>query len=269
MESLMDTMLHELCHNVFTDHNEKFYGLFDEVKRDWELLSSKGYQGEGFFSQGQRLGSGHMFYKPNSAIATTASDRRRIKDVAEGRGITIGAEGRRSGGGPQTITVQEGRRLAEGGNINQDADPRQLAAMAALKRARDKDQQRCGARQPGAIMKREYERAQRDGTKTLAPDIDKVIPVHNLSDASSTTAKSLGPSTNGLQSHWACLRCTFLNPPLYLSCQICQEERKLGDMPNNHISIPDEFAVSWDCQVCTFKNEDVKDGKCVVCGTEI
>ena len=45
METLMDTMLHELAHNVFSEHEKPFYGLFEEIKGEWELLSSKGYQG--------------------------------------------------------------------------------------------------------------------------------------------------------------------------------------------------------------------------------
>jgi len=285
---LMDTMLHELCHNVHMDHNDQFYELLDQVKRDWEVLSSKGYQGEGFFSPGQRLGSGHVFYKPNTDVATTAADRRRIKDVVErsGKGIIVGTEGRRVGGQDvpvqREIPVTAGRRLGEGGEaITHDLDPRQLAAMAAVQRAKDlkaRDQKRCGAKQPGVDMRREYERAQSQSTTTLAKDIRKVVEVddmkmYDLEDIprvrdSSSTTDGFRPSMNSFQSDWACEACTFLNPPLYLSCQICQAERKLGDTLEL-IDIPDEFAVSWDCQVCTFKNENVKEGKCVICGTEI
>ena len=126
----MDTMLHELVHNVYSEHDEPFYGLLEEVKREWELLSSKGYQGEGFFSKGQRLGSGPTLYKPS--IAVTAADRRSIKDAAERRaaGVIVGPNGRRLGG---DHGGGEGRRL--GGVDIEEISPRQLAAMAAEQRA--------------------------------------------------------------------------------------------------------------------------------------
>jgi DNA-dependent metalloprotease WSS1 len=313
MEMLMDTILHELCHNVHMDHDDKFYELLEQVNRDWELLSSKGYQGEGFFSKGQRLGSGHAFYKPNTktSIATTAADRRKVKDAAErrGKGIFVGSEGRRleqevtkkqdvvvqpfvpvglNSPVQQEISVQRtiavlgGRTLGDGEEgVNHDLDPRQLAAMAAVQRARDlkaRDQKRCGARQSDGVMRREAEKAQRESTTTLAKDIGKVVHVgdlkqYDLQDVpaiskSGVVTNGVGSSMNGFQSYWACTICTFLNPPLYLSCQVCQAERKMGDNLNS-VDIPDDFAVSWDCRICTFKNENVKEGKCMVCGTEI
>src|SRR5579859_3013951 len=92
----MDTMLHELVHNVHGEHDKQFYALLEEITKEWELLSSKGYKGEGFFSQGQRLGKGHLFYKPS--VAASAADRRRIRDAVERRerGVNIGP-GRRLG----------------------------------------------------------------------------------------------------------------------------------------------------------------------------
>src|SRR5213083_932152 len=35
METLMDTMLHELVHNVHLEHDKSFYALLEEVTRDW------------------------------------------------------------------------------------------------------------------------------------------------------------------------------------------------------------------------------------------
>jgi DNA-dependent metalloprotease WSS1 len=272
METLMDTMLHELAHNVFSEHEKPFYGLFEEIKREWELLSSKGYQGEGFFSPGQRLGSGSGVNK--SFIAATAADRRRIKEAAQRRaeGIIVGPVGRRLGGG------DNGRRLG-GGEIIEDIDPRQLAAMAAEQRARD--QTRCGASQAGADMRRETERAQREGTSTQAQDFIDLNDLKNydledvpeLAGPPLTNDFSRSPPTSSIKnpflSDWNCQQCTFQNPPLYLSCQICQTERKLRDGPGNYIDLREEFGISWDCQACTFKNENVTDEKCIICGTEI
>ena len=288
----MDTMLHELAHNVHTEHDQHFYALLDEIKRDWGMLSAEGYQGEGFFSQGQRLGSGNVFYKPSIAVSTT--DRRLIKDAAERRakGIVVRPEGRRLGSDQvvpdQAIPSQEGRRLG-GGTEREDVeeiDPRKLAAMAAERRARD--QRRCGAKQAGDQMRKETEKAQREGTTTQAKDIGKVIDLNDLQDYDLDGISDLprpehhpygfndpAPTTsrdNPFLSDWICKQCTFQNPPLYLSCQICQTERKLNDETHNYIDLAhthaQDLGTSWDCQLCTFRNENVTDGKCMVCGTE-
>ena len=270
----MDTMLHELAHNVYSEHDKPFYGLLEEIKREWELLSSKGYQGEGFFSQGQRLGSGHTWYKPS--IAATAADRRRIKDAADRRaaGVIVGPNGRRLGG---DHGVGEGRRL--GGVEIEEISPRQLAAMAAEQRARD--QKRCGAKQAGADMRRETERAQREGTTTQAQDIGKAIDLNDLQDYDLEDIPTVPPTMNEFVtsptptmnnlflSDWNCQLCTFRNPPMYLSCKLCQTERKLEASTDDIVDLTEEFGVSWECQACTFANENNTDGKCVICGTEI
>jgi len=301
----MDTMLHELCHNVHSEHDKQFYGLLDQVKREWEMLSSRGYQGEGFFSQGQRLGTGHLFYKPSISTAASAEDRKRIKSAAERRakgdmfigqgrrlgdggvisGTGIPARPAESGGG--VPSAPGGRRLGrlgvdEGDIFELDIDPKQLAAMAAERRARD--QKRCGAKHAGADMRRETERAQREGTTTQAGDIGNVINLDDLEDydlrdvpvapTPAAHTKPAAPTSVGglLSSDWTCQKCTMVNPPLYLSCQVCHTERKLGDAgvePGGYIDLTEEFAVSWDCKLCTFRNEKVTDGKCTVCGTEI
>jgi DNA-dependent metalloprotease WSS1 len=317
MHVLMDTMLHELCHNVHSEHDKQFYGLLDQIKQEYEMLSSKGYQGEGFFSQGQRLGTGHVFYKPSISTVASADDRKRIKSAAErrARGDMFTGQGRRLGdGGPITngerprpaepvgVATAGGRRLGrlgvdEGEIFELDIDPKQLAAMAAQRRAND--QKSCGAKQAGADMRRETERAQREGTTTQAGDLGNIIDLDDLQDydlgdipaapTPPTHSRSPPPAKSGdsfnssqrlpststgatLNSDWTCQKCTLQNPPLYLSCQACQTERKLEDeetMGNNYIDLTEEFAVSWDCKLCTFKNENVTDGKCVVCGTEI
>jgi len=313
----MDTMLHELCHNVHSEHDKQFYGLLDEIKREYEMLSSKGYQGEGFFSRGQRLGTGHVFYKPSISTVASADDRKRIKNAAErrARGDMFTGQGRRLGDGgviaggerprsadPVGVPTVGGRRLGrlgadEGEIFELDIDPKQLAAMAAQRRAND--QNTCGAKQAGADMRRETERAQREGTTTQAGDLGNIIDLDDLQDydlgdipaarTPPTYSRSPPPSKSGdsfnssrqlpstsggstLKTDWTCQKCTLQNPPLYLSCQLCHTERKLGEEPmtgNNFIDLTEGFAVSWDCKLCTFKNENVTDGKCMVCGTEI
>ena len=278
----METMLHELVHNVFSEHDKSFYSLLDELKKEWELLSSKGYQGEGFFSQGQKLGSGHMFYKPSMAVS--AADKKQIKLAAErrARGEIVSREGKKLGG-----SGEEGRIL--GGETIEEVDPRHLAAIAAQERA--SDQKRCGAKHPTDEMKRETERAHREGTTIQVKDIGNVIDLNDIQNydlddldlleipqipeppAPATTRntgyfKAVNTKDSVFLQDWTCSRCTFMNPRLFLSCEICQSERSIQGT-GEFIDLAEEFGISWDCRACTFKNENVLDGKCFVCGTEV
>jgi DNA-dependent metalloprotease WSS1 len=253
----MDTMLHELVHNVYGEHDEDFYGLLKEVTAEWELLTSKGYQGEGFFSKGRKLGEGHTFYKPSTSISE--AERRRIREVVEGRGgRTIGPGHRLKGPEPGSLNgfddTYGGRRLGLPDETLQDLSPRQLAAIAAEQRALD--QRRCGAKLFGGDMTRERERAERDGRRTRAVDLPVLNDLQNY---------DLG---DGDGDRWSCSRCTMKNPPLYLSCQVCQMERTLG--PGTGSAVVDltvEDKLYWDCRACTFRNENIMEGKCVICGT--
>ena len=203
-------------------------------------------------------------------LTRTAAERR-------ARGIIVGSNGRQLGGNDKEVKVDENSRRL-GGEIIEEISPRQLAAMAAEQRAGD--QKRCGAKQAEADMRRETERAQREGTTTQAKDIGNVIDLNDLKnyDLEDIFGMSATSSSNRLptpqstvndtfQSDWNCRSCTFQNPPLYLSCMVCQAEREATTAETEN-SIEDDFGVSWECRLCTFKNENT-DGMCIICGLEI
>lgn len=60
IEQVIDTMLHELSHNVWGEHDANFHRLWDELRDELETLIRKGYTGEGFLSEGKRLGGGRL-----------------------------------------------------------------------------------------------------------------------------------------------------------------------------------------------------------------
>jgi DNA-dependent metalloprotease WSS1 len=266
MEMLMDTMLHELSHNIHGDHDQQFYKLFEELKDEWRLLTSKGYRGEGFFSQGQRLGTGHAFYKPRTALG--GLERRRVKDALERkeRGIVVGPNGRRLGDGPDLNNTETGKRLG-GTDLIAELTPRELAAIAAEQRSMD--QNRCGAKQLDKDMKRERERAARESTRTRAQDLPVIDDLGNyeLDDIVNGLSIASAPSQSsaGSLGDWYCNRCTVKNPPLYLSCSICSAERKLGSDEGSFIDLTAEEPFTWECEACTFMNEN-GNGTCSICG---
>jgi len=91
LEQVVDTMLHELCHNVISPHNAEFHALWDQLRKEQEALVSKGYTGEGFLSQGHQLGGRRVPRDEARRIARAAAEKRR----------TLGAgSGQRLGGAP-------------------------------------------------------------------------------------------------------------------------------------------------------------------------
>ena len=60
LDQTIDTMLHELAHNVWGDHDGNFHRLWDELRNEQETLMRKGYTGEGFLSAGRQLGGGRV-----------------------------------------------------------------------------------------------------------------------------------------------------------------------------------------------------------------
>ncbi|KAK5824294.1 hypothetical protein PVK06_019065 [Gossypium arboreum] len=116
-DQVLDTMLHELCHNTHGPHNASFCKLWDELRKECEELMSKGITGtgEGFDLLGRRLG-GFSRHPPLSSLRQTASA------AAENRARL----GSLSPSGP--------KRLGGDSTIRDALSPIQSAAMAAERR---------------------------------------------------------------------------------------------------------------------------------------
>ncbi|USW54663.1 Putative Zinc finger, RanBP2-type, WLM domain-containing protein [Septoria linicola] len=100
-EECVDTMLHELSHNVWGAHDSNFHKLWDELRDEHEVLVRKGYTGEGFLGGGNRLGGTEAgFGRPQ----LPAHELRRLaRESAQKRAQqgTLGAgSGQRLGGNP-------------------------------------------------------------------------------------------------------------------------------------------------------------------------
>ncbi|XP_060209089.1 DNA-dependent metalloprotease WSS1-like isoform X2 [Lycium barbarum] len=117
---VLDTMLHELCHNAHGPHNASFYKLWDELRKECEDLINKGISGtgEGFDLHGKRLGGLHPQPSLSSlrqTAAAAAENRARLKSLLPS--------------GP--------RRLGGDHSIKSALTPIQAAAMAAERRLQD------------------------------------------------------------------------------------------------------------------------------------
>ncbi|KAK5736123.1 hypothetical protein LTR17_007645 [Elasticomyces elasticus] len=97
-EEVVDTMLHELSHNVWGEHDSNFHKLWDELRDEHEALVRKGYTGEGFLSEGHRVGgSRHGSVPPPHEMRrlARASAEKRSAQGKLGKG-----SGQRLGGAP-------------------------------------------------------------------------------------------------------------------------------------------------------------------------
>ena len=117
LEEVVDTMLHELSHNVWGEHDSNFHRLWDELRDEHETLVRKGYTGEGFLSTGHKLGGS----RPGLALAPHEM-RRQAKASAEKRQ----AQG--------TLSKGSGQRLGGAPIHSHGADVRKVIADQAIRR---------------------------------------------------------------------------------------------------------------------------------------
>ncbi|KAJ2157211.1 hypothetical protein GGF46_004656, partial [Coemansia sp. RSA 552] len=119
-EDLVGTMLHELVHIVRGPHDTVFYQLLGTLKEETELLMARGYTGDGFFSDGQRVGQGVSHNVPWHQL--------RAKTL---RAVEQRQCAQRLGGPPRTLG--EGKLAS----LQAQHSPAQMAAMALGWRLRD------------------------------------------------------------------------------------------------------------------------------------
>ena len=91
IEQCVDTLLHELSHIVFSDHDSNFHSLWDELRDDHERLILRGYTGEGFLTGGKRLGGGPVPPQHEMRrLARANAEQRRV--LQKGSGRTVGGQ---------------------------------------------------------------------------------------------------------------------------------------------------------------------------------
>lgn len=182
---ILDTMLHELCHNEYGPHNSQFYNLLDEIRKDCEELMAKGIAGtgQGFDLPGRRLGGFTRYPTPPSLRQSgTAAAENRAK-----RGALLPS-------GP--------KRIGGDSTIKSALSPVQAAAMAAERRLHDDVW--CG-----------FQSSQSDGPS------ERVSVEGSTKTSNLRTVSIYGAETAEVSTMWQCGTCTLLNKPLALVCEAC------------------------------------------------
>ncbi|KAJ3869294.1 WLM domain-containing protein [Lentinula novae-zelandiae] len=272
-EDVVQTMLHELTHNVHGPHDEKFYKFLAELQEEYDALQRSGYAGEGFFSKGNRLGTNISHNIPPHlarAQAVAAAEKRR--NLSQ----TLGGGGRRLGG---------------------DTEDRVLSLRERAKRAAERrllDEKSCGQ---GEFAQREADKAAKESVENKVIDLTldsddepDVITVHNSapgpskiavqppepvspsslpprttraapsSSSSRTGSQSKPPpfvnlTTKPLRDRWECLACTLINAAMSLQCEACLATK------------PSSEQAGWTCLTCGESGMPHEFWSCSFCGT--
>jgi hypothetical protein len=137
-----------LAHNTYGPHDDKFYTLLKVLEEEYSALRKSGYDGEGFYSEGHRLGSSGRSKNPR--ITDT---RKRALAAAERRKVHSCVPQKLGGGDLPGVGIRE--------------------KIAAATERRIRDAQTCGAGSKAGDrgrMEREAEEAIRTGAVTAVVD---------------------------------------------------------------------------------------------------
>ncbi|KAF2164104.1 hypothetical protein M409DRAFT_68034 [Zasmidium cellare ATCC 36951] len=298
LEQVVDTMLHELSHNVWGEHDSNFHKLWDELRDEHEALARKGYTGEGFLGEGKKLG-GTGYARPPPLHEM----RQRARASAEKRKTqsTLGhGSGQRLGGTPlhahgrdvrEVIADQVSRRnTINRGCGSGRSDASQLAEQASNNtfktKAEEDDANNRAIAQALMELMEEEEAAKLNGDPAKSGAGLAWDPKYGLHDASMSIPE--GPKTsNGHEGHpseeeqlkWAMQESMNSSAPgsgglpaqpirheMLDEQQFKRDEEPLIDLT----SIPeanDAEQDSWTCEVCTLVNP-LQYLSCDACGVE-
>lgn len=248
VEQVVDTMLHELCHNVHGPHDEHFHALWNQLRDEHEALVRKGYSGEGFLGEGRKVGGGGHLPMHEA--------RRRARAAAEKRKALTNGSGQKLGGAP----VMRGTDIRK---VIADAAQRRITITKGCasgtdqgrKIARDVEENQNGFRTKAeeddanerAIMQAYIDLIQEDEKEkygetyvppsqsnpagpraTMFPSPAAQPPSIPIDTKPASDNEFRPPSTDYPMQDpdtWACEVCTLINPNQFLACDACGQER--------------------------------------------
>ncbi|CAI9088243.1 OLC1v1022522C2 [Oldenlandia corymbosa var. corymbosa] len=257
---VLDTMLHELCHNAHGPHNASFYKLWDDLRKECDELISKGISGsgKGFDLPGRRLG-GFSHQPPLSSLRQTTLT------AAEKR-VRLGS-----------LLPSGPKRLGGDSDLMAALSPVQAAAMAAERRLRDniwcasefydltEDEEKENSDYTSVNLRGLTDDQSRPSEflslkRKCAPnDTDTFLPQKGNQDSKfmrleRDTSSSQSIGHHDVVSNGRDYRGNNLSPPFIdLSTDdSATASTSVGD--HNHMTSSEEESALWACRMCTFLN---------------
>ncbi|OTB01245.1 hypothetical protein M426DRAFT_323640 [Hypoxylon sp. CI-4A] len=243
IEQVVDTMLHELAHNVHGPHDAKFHALWNQLREEHEGLIMKGYTGEGFLSTGHRLGGRRLPPEEARRLARAAAEKRRTLNA--GSGQRLGGAAPRPGQDIRGVIAnaidRRNNTLRGCANDNQTQDEiRQIADTATKNGFRTQAEE--DAANEAAIAQALWELVEEEekvkkGDSYIPPSSS--IQSWSNGDASSSssssssstersnsgTSRTLSQGSREATLTWTCDICTLENLASFLCCDACGTER--------------------------------------------
>ncbi|KAH0559451.1 hypothetical protein GP486_004032 [Trichoglossum hirsutum] len=263
-ETIVETMLHELTHNVHGPHDEKFHALLQQLRDEHEKLIRSGYTGEGFLSDGNVLGGKRIPLDEARRRARAAAERRR--DLTKGSGQKLGGGPAKPGQDIRKVILDaiERRKIVNQGCGMGHKDTKAIGDQATAngfktQAEEDEANDRAIVQAYAELLQEEEKQVWGDSyvlhespadsfknekpPKVTSPAVSKQSqevsprmdrPISRLVGGSASSTKRPSDTKSGArevaatkpaQSTWSCPICTLENPLEYLICDACATER--------------------------------------------
>lgn len=266
IEDVTDTMLHELSHIVHGPHDGKFHALWDQLRDEHEGLVRKGYTGEGFLSDGHRLGGRPQLPMHEARrLARAAAEKRRV--LSAGSGQKLGGAAPRPGQDIRNVIVgaieRRNKTLQGCGNTSHNEEEiREISDTASRNGFRTKAEE--DAANEAAIAQALWELVQEDemqkyGKSYIPPSAQHPEGsgggVATAGQASGSGSKPSRPVAGRRPPAPSPLTPTKAPPPIPLATKPAAKPA------------PSQPANEWECNICTLSNP-ATFLCCDACGTE-
>jgi len=223
-DQIVRTMLHELTHNLHGPHDEKFYSFLKKLEDEYYAVRARGWNGEGFYSEGRRLGG-------RVPLAFGDSRRRRALKAAEERNARTQGSGQKLGGTTalpaprnlrETLALAAERRQRDNktcGRGNAALGESSRSGFATKAEEEDANEQAILRAQIEMIEEEEKGWREEGGVVWIDDDAPgaSTRPLASTATATATTGNSEG--------EWACPVCTLINASNFLCCDVCGNKR--------------------------------------------
>lgn len=304
IEQCVDTLLHELSHIIFSDHDSNFHALWDELRDDHETLIMRGYTGEGFLTGGKKLGGGPVPPQHEMRrLARANAEQRRVLQKDSGR--MVGGKRVPPGADLRKVLADAADRRAtvDRGCASGTAQANNLAEQAGrhtfkTKAEEDDANNRAIAEALFDLIEEEEAQKMKGTFSTPSPTGGLTwSKEHGLATTESSTTDSDLPKSEEEQMRWALQESLKVNQPRKRPLSLDQDVQVLSRPPFSKLppgavarkdtpfidlteddedeapikkpmtKLPSPSPESWACQVCTCINLQTHLA-CDACGVE-
>ncbi|WWC70577.1 uncharacterized protein I206_104528 [Kwoniella pini CBS 10737] len=266
-DQLILVMLHELTHNVHGPHDAKFYKLLEELEEEYYELKRKGFSGEGFHSEGNKLSGLKLNEYEGKAKGLAAAEKRLQQQRMIGRGGVLGGSRNTSGKSMKELIAEAAERrlrddktCAVGHGIEAENESNKAHKESIGVDAIDlvKADELKKENSASDIVEHRDKTLDQDGIIDLTEDSDEDIKDSKPSVQS--TNQSIPPITCEINETRESIPNTEISPSNSTPNQTVNQTRQIP------IKIEINQKNKWTCQSCTLINSS-KAQTCEACLT--